>query len=104
MGCDRRRVGRYQQRVGIRVGLGNVARADGAGAPGAVVHHHGLAQACGQLLADQAAEHIRVTTGWKGHHDGDGLRGVGGRLGPGRGDAGQDGGGQQAGADPKAVA
>ena len=80
-------IGRQQQGVAVRRGLGHMHAADGAAGAGAVVHEHGLAQARGQLLGIQARHGIGVATGRIGHDDGDGL----GRIGLGHRGAGQRG-------------
>ena len=78
LGVERRghRIGvavAQQEGVAIGLGLGHDIGAHGAGRTRLVVHHHRLAQAVLQFLANGAGQHIGETTGRKADHDPNGL-------------------------------
>ena len=81
---DRQRPGvAEQQRVAVRRGARDRARADGAPAAAAVVDGHGLAESVGQLLRHHARHGIDAAAGRVRHDQRDGARrkisGTGGR-------------------------
>jgi hypothetical protein len=68
------RLGRHrghEQRVAVRHGLGHVLGADVAGRTETVVDQHLPAPGFGELLADNAADHVERPAGGERHHEAD---------------------------------
>ncbi len=71
-GVDGERAVGHQQGAAVRCGLGHGMGADVAAGARPVLHHHGLAQALLQLLAQAPRQQVRAAARRKGHDDGDG--------------------------------
>ena len=64
-----------QERVAVRLGLGDEIGADGAGGTRLVLDDDRLPQALLQLLADQPSQNVGEAAGRKAHEDRIGLSG-----------------------------
>jgi hypothetical protein len=74
---DRDRAGMGEhQRVAVGRGPDHRTRADQAGAAGAIVDDHLLADHAGKLLGHHPRQHIDAAAGRIGHHHGDGAGGI----------------------------
>ncbi|MNV49929.1 hypothetical protein D3C71_1419030 [compost metagenome] len=91
--------GRVQQRIAVLGRIGHGLGAYAAASPGAVVHHHGLAQRVGHLLRHAARHQVGGAAGQKGHDQADGLVRVAARavtrVNAGRGQRSQHEGGDE---------
>ena len=64
---DRERARGDQERVAVGLGLGDLARRDGAAGAAAVLDHDGLAEARAHPLGDDARDHVVAAAGRVGH-------------------------------------
>ena len=67
---------RHHQGVAVGLGTRHVLRTHRATRTGTVFHHDGHAQHARQRLRILAGHDVHRTTGWEGHHHGDGARRV----------------------------
>jgi hypothetical protein len=89
---DRQRGGAgEQQRVAVRLGVGDRARADGGAAARAIVDDHGLPKARGDVAAHQARNGVGRPARRKRHDQFDGAVRIRLRGGIGEGEAGANG-------------
>jgi hypothetical protein len=73
----------HGEAVPVRRRLGDRVRADHAAAPGAVLHHHGLAEQNGELLRQHPPDQVVRPAGRERHHEAHRPigKGAAGRLG-----------------------
>ncbi|MCY1244443.1 hypothetical protein D9M72_575160 [compost metagenome] len=63
----------HQQRVAVRLVLGDIVSADGGAGAGTVLDDHRLAEALGELVAQRACEYVGGAARRERHDQGDGL-------------------------------